>query len=125
MRQVYENTAENKLTGLKTMKLSRIEPMQTHEPDETKEQVLAHTDIQSKLKSVTKSDKKDHLKDVLSEQTKGGLKRLADFLKYKDLPQNKKQKSPSPKVIAIKAYQSLDLFDLEQTQKSSKLNKVA
>ena len=111
------------------MKVSRIEPMQTHEPDEQKEEALAVSDIEQKLKSVTAvSENKAETEDVLSEETKGGLKRLADFISAQNKKKNqqkKPQKAPTHHLKVIKAYQALDNFELSQTQKSINLNKAA
>lgn len=109
------------------MKLSRIEPMQTHEPDEQKEEALAVEDIKNESKSVTGvSENKTDLGDVLSEETKGGLKRLAEFLNAKSKQKQKEPKeAPSLKLKAIKSYQAIDLFELSQNQKATKIKKSA
>ncbi|MCH2534310.1 MAG: hypothetical protein MK008_07720 [Bdellovibrionales bacterium] len=114
------------------MKLSRIEPMQTHEPDEQKEEALAVADIENQSKSVTGvSENQTDLGDVLSEETKGGLKRLAEFLnakskqKQEDEERNPTGKSPSLKLRAIKSYQAIDMFELSQNQKATKIKKSA
>lgn len=111
------------------MKLSRIEPMQTHEPDEGKEEEIAVADIREKSQSVAGIEEgqaeSDKPGDVLSEETKGGLLRLADFLRAKNKKEQQTKKSPSLHLTAIKAYKALDKFELEEAQKATQIKKSA